>query len=55
MIMNYEKLETEDEYREALQRFLQLCETQKNEEETEELFLLIQLLGKYEQDNCSYI
>lgn len=51
--MRYE-LETEDDYREALNRFLEICESPKDKNEIKELFLLINLMEKYERENCSY-
>lgn len=51
--MNYE-IETEDDYRDALSRFLEICEAPKNEGEVKEMYLLMDLMGKYERNNCSY-
>lgn len=51
--MRYE-LENEDDYREALSRFLEICESPKNQNEIKELFLLMNILEKYERENCSY-
>lgn len=51
--MNYD-IETEDDYRDALRRFLQICEAPKDETEVKEMFLLMQLMEKYERANCSY-
>ena len=48
------ELETEDDYREALGRFLDICSVPKNEEEIKEMHLLMELLEKYERENCSY-
>lgn len=50
--MIYE-IETEDDYRDALNRFLEIREP-KNEEEYTELILLMNLMEKYERENCSY-
>lgn len=47
------QIETEDDYRDAMKRFMQLCESQKTDEEIEEMFLLIDLMEKYERANCS--
>lgn len=44
---------TEDEYREALKRFLEISEAPENSEEAEELEHLMMLLELYEKDNCS--
>ncbi len=49
-----DRIETEDDYRDALKRFLEICETPKDKEEIVELFLLIDLMEKYERENCSY-
>uniref|UniRef100_UPI003217802E hypothetical protein n=1 Tax=uncultured Draconibacterium sp. TaxID=1573823 RepID=UPI003217802E len=51
-LMNYE-IETEDDYRDALKRFLEICATQKDEKEVKELQLLMDLMEKYERENCS--
>ena len=48
-----EKIVTEDDYRDALKRFLEICETPKNAEEVEELFILMDLMENYECKNCS--
>lgn len=47
------KIETEDDYREALKRFLEICETLGGAEESEELDQLMHLMEKYERENCS--
>jgi len=46
------EIETEDDYRTALDRFIELCDSRKNDEEIKELFLLIDLMEKYEQSSC---
>jgi len=51
--MNYD-LETEEDYRNALHRFIQLCENPKDPEEIKEIFLLMKLMEKYEQHNCPF-
>lgn len=51
--MNYE-IETEDDYRNAMNRFLEICSAPKNEEEVKEMYLLMDLMGKYERENCAY-
>ena len=51
--MNYE-IETEDDYREAMKRFLSICEAPKNEDEVKEMYLLMAQMEKYERDNCSF-
>jgi len=48
------EIETEEDYRDALHRFLEICEAPKNETEVGELFQLILLLEDYEQKNCRY-
>ena len=47
-------IETEDDYRDALQRFLEICEAPKDIDEVKEMFLLMDLMEKYERANCSY-
>ncbi len=44
---------TEDEYREALKRFLEIFDAPDDTPEAEELVQLIIVLEIYEQDNCS--
>jgi hypothetical protein len=44
---------TEDEYREALRRFLEICDAPENTPEAEELQYLMTVLEIYEQENCS--
>lgn len=46
------EIKTEDDYREALNRFIQLCEASKSNEEYRELYVLIDLMEKYERLNC---
>lgn len=50
--MMYE-IVTEEDYQEGLKRFLELCSGPKNDEETKELYLLMELMERYERDNCS--
>ena len=50
----WENIETEDEYRNALKRFLAICEAPKGTEEINEFFRLMELMEKYERENCSY-
>lgn len=45
---------TEDDYRDALNRFRQICEAPKSEDEVKEMFLLMTLMEKYERENCSF-
>lgn len=49
------RIETEDDYRDALNRFLQICDDDKtkNEEALKEMLLLMDLMEKYERENCS--
>ena len=44
---------TEDEYREALKRFLEICDTPDQTAEAEELEQLMIIMEIYEKDNCS--
>jgi len=46
------EIETEDDYRDALNRFIELCESQKTDEDLQELLLLTNLMEKYERANC---
>lgn len=48
-----ETLFTEDDYREALKRFLEICDAPEDSEEANELEKLMYLLEEYEQENCS--
>ena len=48
-----ETLFTEDDYREALKRFLEICDAPECPQEINELEKLMYLLETYEQDNCS--
>jgi hypothetical protein len=50
--MIYE-IETEEDYQHGLKRFLEICESQKDEEELKEMELLMVLMEKYERENCS--
>ena len=49
-----EHIETEDDYRDALNGLLEICEEPKNEDEVKELYLIMFLMEKYERENCSY-
>lgn len=46
------KIETENDYREALNRFIELCKSQKSDDDIKELSMLSSLMGKYERANC---
>jgi len=48
-----EALFTEDEYRDALKRFLEICDTADNTPEADELEQLMTVMEIYEQENCS--
>ncbi|WP_340113302.1 hypothetical protein [Maribellus mangrovi] len=48
------EIETEEDYREALNRFLQICNIPKNEKEEQEFFRLSKLMEEYEEKNCRY-
>ena len=48
-----ETIFTEDDYREALKRFLEICDTPEDTPEENELEQLMRLMEIYEQDNCS--
>lgn len=47
------EIETEDDYRKAMKRFMEICQSQKSEEEMEEMYFLMDLMEKYERANCS--
>lgn len=47
------EIDTEEDYQKALKRFLSICEGPKNDTEVKEMYLLMDLMGKYERDNCS--
>jgi len=47
-----EKLVTEEEYREALKRFLEICDYAAGTSEAHELEHLLVLMEVYEQENC---
>jgi hypothetical protein len=44
---------TEDEYREALRRFLEICDAPDGSAEAVELEQLMTVMEIYEQENCS--
>lgn len=44
---------TEDDYQQALVRFLEICKEPKNTTEVKEMYLLMDLMSKYERANCS--
>lgn len=44
---------TEEDYQEGLKRFLELTNGPQNDEELKEMYLLMDLMEKYERDNCS--
>jgi hypothetical protein len=48
-----ETLLTEDDYREALKRFLEICDAHECPQEINELEKLMYLLEVYERENCS--
>jgi len=50
--MEYD-IQTEEDYQQALQRFMQLCEGPKDDYEVKEMYLLMALMAKYERENCS--
>jgi hypothetical protein len=50
--MIYE-IETEEDYHKALKRFLEICKSPRNTDEVKEMYLLMDLMGKYERENCS--
>lgn len=44
---------TEDDYREALKRFLVICDAPEDAPESVDLEKLMVMLETYEQENCS--
>lgn len=50
--MIYE-IQTEEDYQNALIRFLEICQNPKDSNEVKEMYLLMDLMGKYERENCS--
>jgi hypothetical protein len=48
-----EKIETEEDYRIALARFLEICNIPKDSALVSEFFRLIELLENYEKENCN--
>ena len=48
-----ETLYTEDDYREALKRFLEICDAPEDSPEAEDLEKLMTVMEIYEQENCS--
>lgn len=53
MLRMMETLFTEDDYRNALKRFLEICDAPEDTPEASELEKLMYLMQIYEQDNCS--
>jgi hypothetical protein len=45
-------LRTEEDYREALQRFLAILESEHSNYDALELFEIMKMLETYEQENC---
>lgn len=48
------RIETEDDYRDAMKRFLEICDLPPKSSENDELMVLMYLMEKYERENCSY-
>lgn len=46
-------IETEEDYQAGLQRFLEICQAPKDDDEVKEMYLLMDLMAKYERENCS--
>lgn len=44
---------TEEDYQEGLKRFLELTNGPQNDKELKEMYLLMDLMEKYERENCS--
>lgn len=47
------QLFTEEDYRQALKRFLEICDASEDSTEAEELEQLMTIMEIYEQENCS--
>ena len=43
---------TEEDYHEALIRFLEICKEAKPDSELKEINMLLNLMSKYESENC---
>jgi len=50
--MIYE-IETEEDYQHGLKRFLEITNGPKDDDEVMEMYLLMDLMEKYERENCS--
>ena len=50
--MMYE-IETEEDYQQGLKRFIELSGSIKTDDDLKELYLLMDLMEKYERENCS--
>ena len=48
-----EVLVSEEDYRVALKRFLEICDAEENTPEADELEHLMTIMEIYEQENCS--
>jgi len=46
------EIHNEEDYRDALLRFIHLCESQKTDEDLKELMWLSRQMEKYERHNC---
>jgi antitoxin component HigA of HigAB toxin-antitoxin module len=46
------EIKTEDDYRDALNRFIEICKYPKTNEELYELLVLTDLMEKYERSDC---
>ena len=47
------QIETEEDYYEALKRFLEICNNPEDTNEVKEMYLLMDLMDKYERNNCT--
>jgi hypothetical protein len=50
--MIYE-IETDDDYRDALKRFLEICKDPKDTTEVKEMYVLMDMMAKYERESCA--
>jgi hypothetical protein len=47
------QIETEEDYQQGLKRFLEISNGPMNDEDLKELYVLMDLMEKYERENCS--
>jgi hypothetical protein len=52
-MINKIEIETEKDYQEAVIRFIELCQEPNDTADIKEMYLLMDLMGKYERENCA--